>query len=421
MKPSTLITLALFCFLCFTGNAQTGSSDIVIGEKVSIQTEAYGAERTLRIFVPQHYQDSNKTYPVLYLLDGQNWFNYTVSIHNLLTGFDYLPEFIVVGIDTEDAGRFGFFANSDKLLDFLEKDVIDHVDANYRTNKERMLFGWQFAGAFTIETMAKRPELFNAYFAASPIPLNNQRMQAISALCSKGTELQKTLFFATSLNENGVEPGARALEDLLTKEAPESLNWKYEVMTNETIVSFGHRTTPLGTIYQGLRSHYEDYPTLEFNNLEDFRRLGGHDYVQSYYKNRSEKYGVPEEIPEEGMFFLVRLGLDSDDYPTFKRFMDDFRETGFLDNINVGWGSRYAEFYLKYNDYNGAKYVYEKLIERFPNDARPVNGLGHAYQAEGKLDLAKSYYINAINLAKKHNDRRLEAYEKDLKDLKKKQ
>lgn len=411
-----LISLLAF-FLTISIGFSQDKKDIVIGSTVIIDSKVLDQERALNIYLPSGYENSSKEYPVLYLLDGQTWFNYGVSINQLMTSYGYLPEFIIVGIETSDAPRFGFFANAEKLLTFLSQDVLTYVDKTYRTNSDRMLFGWQFAGAFTLEAMIQQPDLFEAYFAASPIPINEKRREGFSELLQKNRALDKTLFLATSLNENGVETDVRLLAGLLEKNAPASLNWKYEVMENESLPAFGHRTTPLGTLYQGLRRHYHDYPLPEFNSIEDFEQAGGYDYVQSYYEVRANKYGLPKAIPQEGMFFLVRLGMDEDHFPTFKRYMNDFMKTDFLDNINLGWSTRYAQFYLKHKDPNGAKIIFAQLIERFPDNPAPVNGLGDVYRMEGNLKEARKHYVKAISLAEKSNDSRLDEYKKDLNEL----
>ncbi|WP_221406580.1 alpha/beta hydrolase-fold protein [Roseivirga sp. 4D4] len=408
---------AIFLFLLSLCSIRGQESEVTIGKSVKIQSKVFDTERSLNVYLPSYYDESTKDYPVLYLLDGQNWFTYAVSINQLMTGYDYLPDFIIVGIETGDSPRYGFFANAEKLLNYIENDVIQHIDKNYRTNKDRMLLGWQFAGAFTIEAMIRKPDLFNAYFPASPIPLNDQRLEDFSKLLDNNPNLSQTLLFTTSLNENGVEPNVKRFATILEDKAPNSLDWEYKVMKSEVLPALGHRTTPMGTIYHGLRKHYADYPLLEFNTLEDFQQSGGHNYVNSYYRQRAEKYNLPEGIPQEGKFFLIRLGLDTDHFPTFDKFMSDFISTDFLDNVNLGWNTRYAEFYLKHSKPDGAKVIYERLIQRFPENARPVNGMGDAFRAEGNLSEARKYYIKAIELAEKNQDSRLETFKKDLRDI----
>ena len=403
-----ILILLTFCY----AKAQ---SDYVVGKEYSIPSNVFETNRKIWVSTPEDYQASNKSYPVLYLLDGQRWFLQAVSYQRLFSEYSYTPDFIVVGINTDDPQRYGFFANSEKLIDFIEKDVISSVDSLFRTSDERMLFGWQFAGAFCINTLVERPELFDAYFSASPIPLRESSYSELNSV-----NMPTSLFLTTSLNEHMVNEGVEKFTSFLKEKSFESLRWKYRMADMESISSFGHRTTPLSTLYQGLRFHFQDYPLLEFDRLEDFNNAGGHDYVNRYYEQRGEKYGISKEIPEEGMFFLVRLGLDSKDYSTFDRFMKDFIPRGFLETVNLGWGSNYADFYLENDDYEGAQLVYESLSTRFPNSARPINGLGDVFAKKGEIKKAKKYYKQAIELAEETSDRRITDYKKDLESLNKK-
>lgn len=91
------------------------------------------------------------------------------------------------------------------------------------------------------------------------------------------------------------------------------------------------------------------------------------------------------------MFFLLRLGLDANDYSIFKKFMEEFIEKNVFDQTNIGWGTRYAEFSLKNEDYLLAKSMYQLLRNRFPDNARPVNGLGRVHLAQNQQEKQEGY------------------------------
>lgn len=385
-----------------------------MGEEHPIASKALGDERKLKIWKPQGYESTDQTYPVLYLLDGERWFNYAASLAQLFSEYGYTPDFIIVGIDTDDRARYPLFANGERLIQHIEQEVMPIIDAKYRTQGENLLFGWQFAGAFAIEWAAKAPERWKGIFAASPIPLSQSRLQAFEKNLQDSCFKNLNLLFTTSQNENAVEPGAIALEELLQKYPEAGVRWKYHKSANEEIVSFGHRTTPLSTLYQGLRFHFSDYPLLEFNDLASYEKAGGFDYVMEYYRQRAKKYGLPADVPQEGQFFLVRLGLDANHFPTFSTMMDAFFDKELMEETNLGWGSRYAEFYMTHDHPEGAIKVYQKLIERFPDQARPLNGLGKAFQAQGEIEKAREHLEKAVVLAEQQNDRRTEQYRQDL-------
>jgi predicted alpha/beta superfamily hydrolase len=408
----SLFLLLCCCCIFFYSEAQQ-VEDNFLGQRVLLNSVVLSGEREIQVSLPEGYQDSVKDYPVLYLLDGQRWFIQAVSNQRIFSEYMYTPDFIVVGINTDDSPRFRFFANSDRLRSFLKDELIPFIEDNYRASNERLLFGWQFAGAFALDIITKDPTLFNSYLAASPIPLNNVNEDDFI----NGVNQVKSIFLTTSRKEDQVNLGVDKLVSLLNERASSSLVWKYKPNEMETISSFGHRTTPIAALYHGLRFHFSDYPLLEFDEMEEFESVGGFDYVTEYYKKRSEKYNVDNGIPVEGKFFLIRFGLDTDHFPTFKKFMDEFKASNYIENENMGWNTRYAEFYLKNGDTEGALYVYESLVKRFPESARPVNGLGDAYLVKGDLRKAKKYYKEAISIAEKSGDRRLGEYQEDLKSL----
>lgn len=409
MKNNFLF-LVLFSVFPFFGKTQEVEN--TVGKNHTIKSEVYNMDRQVQVYTPDRYDSSTKEYPVLYLLDGQRWFLQGVSYQRLFSEYRYTPDFIVVGIKTNDSPRFGFFASHEKLLSYLEKEVIPLVSQNYRVSDERLLFGWQFAGSFALNTLDKNPKMFDGYLAASPIPID----KTIIDIAEWNYTKSRTLFIATSKQEGQVNEGVNGLVSRL-ESYQKPLKWERKNMDMELISSFGHRTTPLGALYHGLRFYYNDYPLLEFDKLEDFTGFGGFENVYKYYQNRGTKYGISQAVPQEGMFFLVRLGLDANHYPTFDRFMKDFMDKGFLDGVNMGWGTRYAEFYLSNNNPEGAQKVYEILGQKFPGSARLENGLGKVFSAKRDFKEAERRFKSAIEIGEKNSDRRLLQYRKDLEEL----
>lgn len=369
MKKTSLYLIILSCFISHV-NAQTNGQDNVVGKTYILTSKVLNQEREIQIYLPKGYKDSNKNYPVLYVLDGQRWFLHSVSLLNLFTEYQYTPEFIVVGIPTNDTQRFRFFAKGENLITFLEQEVISFVEAHYRTTKERLLFGWQYAGALAVGILAEKPTLFNAHLVASPFPLTGTVVNRVEKALSEKTRFDNHLFFATSLNETQVEGGAEELAQLLEAKAPSTLTWIYKKLRHETRTSIGHLTSPLETLYHGLRTYFHDYPVLEFLNLEEFNQAGGFANLDNYYKTRAKKYGVSTVIPYDGMFYLLRMSLEEDHYPIFSTFMDKLIDQGMLDQVRKSWAMRYAAFHLKHNHPEAAIKLYTYLLKKFPDDAK---------------------------------------------------
>lgn len=116
------IIIAVFiCPLCFKSNAQNNEKDNIVGSSLLIQSKIMNDEREIQIFLPGGYADSNITYPVLYILDGQRYFLHGVSLQKSFVEFKQTPKFIIVGISKNPSDRNrNFSVHSKKYLDFIK-------------------------------------------------------------------------------------------------------------------------------------------------------------------------------------------------------------------------------------------------------------------------------------------------------------
>jgi predicted alpha/beta superfamily hydrolase len=160
---------------------------IMAGSQVlKINSTITGQEYVLHISLPQNYNDTNKTYPVVYLLDSQWDFPLITAVYGDQYYDGFMPSTIIVGItwggenpnyDTRrafdltptDNGQSKQFGNAEKFLSFIKKEAIPFIDSKYRTDKNnRTLAGHSFGGLFTLYALFTETELFNQYIAGSP-------------------------------------------------------------------------------------------------------------------------------------------------------------------------------------------------------------------------------------------------------------
>lgn len=162
------LLLSLLCItVSLVGFSQSTPSVIDIVALNSIPyIQVGGGERTVRIYLPNGYEDSDEHFPVLYLLDGQNVF----SPGGLFGSWDVdqlMDEFqtkgkrscIVVGIDNSEhrmseynplGAELGKGAN-ETTLPFLLHRVKPYIDLTYRTlpNREHTGIGGSSLGGLT--------------------------------------------------------------------------------------------------------------------------------------------------------------------------------------------------------------------------------------------------------------------------------
>lgn len=151
--------------------------------------ESLQRERSIRIYLPPSYDQSDRRYPVLYMHDGQNLFDDATAYAgewgvdetlDALAGSHGL-ELIVVGIDnggdhrmTElnpfDHEDFGS-AEGDAYLDFVVEQLKPLIDGKYRTLPDRAntaIMGSSMGGLISHYAINRHPQVFGKAGVFSP-------------------------------------------------------------------------------------------------------------------------------------------------------------------------------------------------------------------------------------------------------------
>jgi predicted alpha/beta superfamily hydrolase len=185
-RSVAFLILFSICGVCSLHAQGTKPVEIPGTQLVKITSSILNEDFSLFVQLPRFYEDTTRTFPVVYLLDGQ----WDFPLVNGITGGQYydgfIPELLVVGI-----GWAGEHPNYDslrqkdlsptriaalphsgsgpKFLSFLKKEVIPLIESRYRTAKnERTLIGSSFGGLFTLYTLFHETSLFNRYIVTSP-------------------------------------------------------------------------------------------------------------------------------------------------------------------------------------------------------------------------------------------------------------
>ena len=172
-------------------NLEKPTNQIVIGQIDSVYSNILDQSRKIWVHIPECAKDStsNKTkYPVLYLLDGPaHFYSVTGMIKQLSTinGNTIVPEMIIVAIPNTDRSRDLTPSHVDidvmsgdsipyasgggnKFLDFMEDELIPHIEKTYPATSYRTFVGHSFGGLSVINALISRQHLFNNYVAIDP-------------------------------------------------------------------------------------------------------------------------------------------------------------------------------------------------------------------------------------------------------------
>jgi enterochelin esterase-like enzyme len=135
-----------------------------------------------QVFLPPGYFDTNRRYPVVYLLHGWggwdtqasnvewNWFG-TYSIADEMMRNGEIPPFIIVAPEGDHAYWFNHADDNERWGDFVAIELVNFIDANYRTiarRESRAIGGLSMGGLGAIQLALNHPDEFSIVGMRSP-------------------------------------------------------------------------------------------------------------------------------------------------------------------------------------------------------------------------------------------------------------
>ncbi|MCA0931304.1 alpha/beta hydrolase [Lutimonas saemankumensis] len=359
---------------------------LTIGSTSLFSSKIMGEDRPIIISLPQNYAESEADYPVLYLTDGLQNIWHSIGTAEVLTRTGSMPPMIIVGIESTNRDR-DFSPTADenwprsgggpKFSDFIEKELIPYIDANYRTHPFRILEGHSLGGLFTVSVLLNKPDLFDAHIIMSPSLWWKQQeiIKQAETFFKSQPNLEKRLFFGIGTNESGTEWGMRKelqnFIDVLKANKPEKVEFKHQEMLNE-----GHMSSTLLSNYYGLKFIFSDMevPDSLIANYSDEKFLKHEEMIKS-------KYGKEAKQSAEA---YVRIAYS---------LMED-------------------------KNLSGAITVIKRSVEAYSFDLGLLNFLASIYEKNENIEMAISTYTEAIKISEKYNYGREEEFKGKIKRLK---
>jgi predicted alpha/beta superfamily hydrolase len=305
-----LRSLAAFVLLAAAALAQS----IDLGSKVLHET------RSIRIAKPADYDTKADRYPVLFLLDAEEHFDYTAPLVRYLADHDRMPPMLVVGIqsgtraqrtrdltppsDSEMDNRFSpGNGGAPAFLSFLADELIPYVERNYRTRPYRLLIGHSYGGLFAAYTMLNRPPLIQGFIVVDPtLTWNNQALAAqAETFVAHARELPVDLHLSAAYPEGGdIARFAKALQ----ARALAAFRFRFDLMPEET-----HGSIPPRAILDGLAFVFDGWYCTAPLSLFD---QGGIEAVHRHFRDGGRRYGGYDRATSPFDVSMIVAGLIRD-------------------------------------------------------------------------------------------------------------
>ena len=151
----------------------SGDSEFFSSE---FQSAAMNAKMAFQIYLPPGYRDSDRRYPVLYLLHGWGgdfgefgWYN-TQSTADELMRDGEIPPMIIVTPEGDKSYWFNHFQGP-PWGDYVANDLVQYIDGNYRTipkRESRAIGGLSMGALGAMQLTLNHPDLFTIVGLRSP-------------------------------------------------------------------------------------------------------------------------------------------------------------------------------------------------------------------------------------------------------------
>jgi predicted alpha/beta superfamily hydrolase len=376
-----IFTISLMVlFSCLKLNfAQQQIDNILLGKTVEFNSKILKEKRDILIYTPTGYEESDINFPTLYITDGAENFFIATAMVNFLSRSRQIPRMIVVGIPNVNRNRdlspsviqgTSNPGGGDNFLTFFEDELIPYVDKTYRASNYKILFGHSLGGVFANYALLTRPELFNAYIAASPYLMhdNGYLIKEAESKLDNLSNFDRQLFITLG-DEPAYHESLNRFTSLLEDKA-KTLRWDYQIFNDED-----HGSIPVISLLKGLKYIYSDFQISMETTTE------GLEAILDHYSMVKSKYDYSVDI-SEATFNIIGYRL------------------------------------LQNGEIDKAIEVFEYNVKLYPESANVYDSFAEALEQKGRTREAAENYETAVNIGKEINDPNLPIFERNLARVK---
>lgn len=377
------------------------SQPIILGERVTIHSGILNEDRSLLIYLPSSYDESEAKYPVLFQVEGSELLFHSESgtIRYLSEFKDKIPALIVVNILFTNYRRDIFpiavpqipgTGGSDNFILFLSEELIPFLEKNYRISDFKMIYGQSNTGMFAIYSMLSQPQLFNACIAASPAvgQADNFMYSLADSLLEVNRFDGQTIFFTHALDD----PLTRIVGDalpgflqILKNKAPAELNWQYQEYETG-----GH--CPYRSLEDGLLFTMNDWI------IPDGVIDSGLPGISDYFDDLLQKYGITPDF----VSLLKHTAMDlmrEEKYDRAYEFFQELRKIvpeEMLYAYQIGKIAALNGTYFTEGIANLRAYVLQEKDNINPSRSAACWRMGQIYEQNGDSDKARESYLEGL-------------------------
>jgi predicted alpha/beta superfamily hydrolase len=398
----------IILLICAPINIKAQSSYLInLGIIDSIYSELLMESREFYISLPESYHsNSEKEYPVIYVLDGENLLSAASIVHSYYWG-GFIPEMIIVGISnsknrTRDLttsviqSRHGmeYFEESggaEIFTRFIESELIPSIESKFRASEFRTLIGHSFGGLFTINTFLNHGALFSNYLAIDPsLDWDDQKLLKQSKNLIKNNSFDGKSLFISLGGQLHMQNKDVNINNLMEDSS------EYTLFARSN-VEFAHLAES-----NGINTLWKFYPDELHGSIPLPSLIDGLKFLFDWFPIQNTELFNNPDTPGEKIIELIR-NRESKLLSHFGYSIPPFEEDllNMLGYMNLEWGNNSTSleiFKLNIEYYPNSANAYDSLADYFisQNDIEnAMKNLKKAFEISGSEDYLKR--IEEIN------------------------
>ena len=285
----------------------TAQENVTIGKYRQMQSRILEGEVSYLEHLPDGYGETDKTYPVIFLMNAQNsstFANAVATIDHLSS--ERIPDMILIGISNTRVAdntwacpdASGNVTGASKFSRFLEEELLPEIKKRYRTNDYKIFMGQSNAGLLVLYSFLNSPGLFDAYVVASPMFgwCPDFFMNKTTSLFQTKSALKNKLYVSYGdLDYVEVTSNIHAFEDILKNQSPIGLKAQLDLIKN-----CGH--VPQVTLNNALLFFFSEC------TMTAERKQFSVQEIKTHFENISKEYGFTV-WPKEGILIDIAADL----------------------------------------------------------------------------------------------------------------
>ncbi len=279
-----ILVITISCISYNTVASEIEKRELKMGSVEKLKSKIFDHQRSLLVRLPDNYDQSNKSYPVLYLLNANSFYSgniyqEAVTLVSRLEKINDIPELIIVGIQSEQWYK-DVITDSIIFENYLNQEVVNHIESRYRTLPQRILVGHSYAGAFVSGAVSVKAVDFDLLLSLSPV---YPSMAYIDGIRNQYSNLKQQ-----SVKLMIIDGDENPMDKLFLQQAANNLpsdliDFKYLSKQLD-----GHMSVLTIGLSHGLREQFSDFrlPSREMVASKPFNIQE----LKSYFRHKDHKY-----------------------------------------------------------------------------------------------------------------------------------